>query len=194
MSLSHSPAIVRSGLVLHLDAANPKSYPGTGTVWTDLSGRGNDHTIINSVVHASGEFTINETNYFNRAAAITGTTAANTVVMWYKTTDTQELWVRGAGYLSASSGQNYYHSAVGSPVNYIDTVVQVNPTSFRNGQYHMWEAKNVDFTGWTFYNWFGYGAAWNMNGTVACITVYDRVLSANESAQNYEAYRGRYGI
>ena len=36
MSLSHSPLIVRDGLVLCLDAANKRSYPGTGTVWTDL--------------------------------------------------------------------------------------------------------------------------------------------------------------
>jgi hypothetical protein len=30
-----------------LDAANPKSYPGIGTTWTDLSGRGYDFTLIN---------------------------------------------------------------------------------------------------------------------------------------------------
>jgi len=30
------PSIVTDGLVLHLDAANPKSYPGTGTEWRDL--------------------------------------------------------------------------------------------------------------------------------------------------------------
>jgi hypothetical protein len=38
MSLSHSPSIVTNGLVFCLDAANSKSYPGTGTDWTDLSG------------------------------------------------------------------------------------------------------------------------------------------------------------
>jgi hypothetical protein len=32
--------IVRDGLVLLLDAANTKSYPGSGTVWTDLSRSG----------------------------------------------------------------------------------------------------------------------------------------------------------
>jgi hypothetical protein len=29
--------IVTNGLVLYLDAANTRSYPGTGTVWNDLS-------------------------------------------------------------------------------------------------------------------------------------------------------------
>ena len=37
MGLGHGAGIVRSGLALYLDAANKKSYPGTGTVWTDLS-------------------------------------------------------------------------------------------------------------------------------------------------------------
>ena len=45
MGLFHSASIVRSGLVLHLDAANPKSYPGTGAAWNDLSGNGNNGTL-----------------------------------------------------------------------------------------------------------------------------------------------------
>jgi len=40
--------IVRDGLVLLLDAANTKSYPGSGTVWTDLSRSGNNGTLTNS--------------------------------------------------------------------------------------------------------------------------------------------------
>jgi hypothetical protein len=38
MSFHHSPKIVTDGLVLCLDAANKKSYSGSGTVWKDLSG------------------------------------------------------------------------------------------------------------------------------------------------------------
>lgn len=40
MALAHYPQIIRNGLVLCLDAANSKSYPGTGTTWSDLSGNG----------------------------------------------------------------------------------------------------------------------------------------------------------
>jgi hypothetical protein len=32
-----TPRMVTDGLVLYIDAANTKSYPGSGTVWTDLS-------------------------------------------------------------------------------------------------------------------------------------------------------------
>jgi hypothetical protein len=41
--------IVTNGLVLLLDAGNPASYPGSGTTWTDLSGFGNNGTLVNGV-------------------------------------------------------------------------------------------------------------------------------------------------
>ena len=47
MGLHHSPNIITNGLVLLLDAANTKSYPGSGTTWTDLSGNGNNGTNTN---------------------------------------------------------------------------------------------------------------------------------------------------
>ena len=52
--LAHSPRIVTDGLVLCLDAGNTKSYPGSGTTWTDLSGNGNNGTLTNGVGYNSG--------------------------------------------------------------------------------------------------------------------------------------------
>jgi hypothetical protein len=37
MGFHRGPNIVRDGLVLALDAASPRSYPGSGTTWYDLS-------------------------------------------------------------------------------------------------------------------------------------------------------------
>lgn len=37
------PPIVTEGLVLHLDAGNPYSYPGTGTTWTSIAGTATNH-------------------------------------------------------------------------------------------------------------------------------------------------------
>jgi hypothetical protein len=47
MAFNYSPKIIQDGLVLYLDAANTKSYPTTGTTWTDLSRSGNNGTLIN---------------------------------------------------------------------------------------------------------------------------------------------------
>jgi hypothetical protein len=41
------PNIITNGLVLSLDAANNKSYPGSGTTWSDLSGNNNNGTLTN---------------------------------------------------------------------------------------------------------------------------------------------------
>ena len=48
MSVYGGPDIITDGLVLHLDAANRKSYPGSGSTWYDLSGNAYDGTIRNS--------------------------------------------------------------------------------------------------------------------------------------------------
>jgi hypothetical protein len=39
MGVGYSPKIVTDGLVLCLDAANRKSYSGSGTVWNELSNK-----------------------------------------------------------------------------------------------------------------------------------------------------------
>jgi hypothetical protein len=53
MALQHSPSIVTSGLVLCLDAANPRSYPGSGTKWFDVTGNGNTGTLTNGPTYNS---------------------------------------------------------------------------------------------------------------------------------------------
>jgi hypothetical protein len=53
MSLGHGASIVTNGLVLCLDAANTKSYPGSGTTWSDLSGFNNTGTLVNGATYSS---------------------------------------------------------------------------------------------------------------------------------------------
>jgi len=48
------PNIVTNGLVLNLDAAFTPSYPKNGTTWRDLSGNGNNGTLINGPTFNSG--------------------------------------------------------------------------------------------------------------------------------------------
>jgi hypothetical protein len=51
---ANGPKIVTDGLVLCLDAANRKSYPGSGSTWYDLSGNGNNGNIENGVIISNG--------------------------------------------------------------------------------------------------------------------------------------------
>lgn len=59
--------VVTDSLVLYLDTAILASYPGTGTVWTDLSGSGNDLTLTNSptfLTSDGGYLLFNGTNQY----------------------------------------------------------------------------------------------------------------------------------
>ncbi len=67
MAIAYNPRTVTDGLVLALDAGNRKSYPGSGTTWTDLSGRGNNGTLVNGVGYSgsnSGVLTLDGANDF----------------------------------------------------------------------------------------------------------------------------------
>ena len=49
MAFFRGPNIVTDGLILALDAASPKSYPGSGTTWYDLTTNSLDATLYNGV-------------------------------------------------------------------------------------------------------------------------------------------------
>lgn len=46
MAIYRGPKTINRGLILHLDAANPKSYPGSGTAWKDMVS-GTDASLVN---------------------------------------------------------------------------------------------------------------------------------------------------
>jgi len=47
MSIEAPIKTISNGLLLNLDAANNKSYPGSGTTWFDLTGNNNSGSLIN---------------------------------------------------------------------------------------------------------------------------------------------------
>jgi hypothetical protein len=47
MATLYSPKIVTNGLVMYLDAGNNRSYPGSGTSWSDLSRNNNSGSLLN---------------------------------------------------------------------------------------------------------------------------------------------------
>jgi hypothetical protein len=61
-TLSGGPNITTENLVLYLDATNPKSYPGNGNTWFDISGHENHFTLFNnpSLIDGTLAFTTNE--------------------------------------------------------------------------------------------------------------------------------------
>ena len=56
MAINYNPTTVSDGLVLALDAANTRSYGGSGTTWTDISYRGNNGTLTNGPAYTTVGF------------------------------------------------------------------------------------------------------------------------------------------
>jgi hypothetical protein len=116
------PDVSENGLVLALDAGNTKSYPGSGTNWTNLSGNGNNGTLVSGVGYTSGnsgslvfdgvdDYSILNTNIF------TNTLPNFTISVWYRSTI--------GGILIG----NHYHNSTWESVWFSTTLFIVNGAS-----------------------------------------------------------------
>ena len=102
MAIYDNPKIVTDGLILCLDAGNRKSYPGSGTAWSDLSGRGNNGTLTNGPLFDSdrgGCIDLDGTNDYVNLPASSELTTLNgndvTICSWF--------YLRGGGLLFATA-------------------------------------------------------------------------------------------
>jgi hypothetical protein len=88
MAINAGPKIVEDGLVFCVDAANPRSYPGAGTTWTDLTANKNNGTLTNM---SSSNFSSSNGGILN----FDGTNDSITVSAWINKditkTDNQEI-------------------------------------------------------------------------------------------------------
>lgn len=224
MAVYAGPDIVEDGLVLFLDAANPRSYPRSGTTWFDLSGLGNHGTLQNgasfNINIAQGSIVFDGTNDF-----VNGSFSCN------KTFYSLDWWEYP---LTASNYNNYiqfdpadadgwgsflFHYGVG-PAVFVGTstssrmIIVSNIVDLNQWQHYAWTfnngaariyrngnliqsstlslSTNSTFTGW---NISRPGSGQQINGYVSNFRVYsNKVLSAFEVLQNYNALRGRFNI
>ena len=208
MALQHSPRIVTNGLLLALDPSNRKSYPGTGATISDLSGNAYNFTLQGNAVFSSDG---NGSIFLDGSAdgiQLTDNSALQssvTLVQWLKTNDTTGLMLSGlpvgsgGGYYVGAyyPGQGFYNGSAGSPTFFIDTAATSNPATpinFLDNNWHMWEAKGINFASWTTtWNFLGYSGGYEIAGYVGVILMYNRSLTAAESLQNYYALKSRYG-
>lgn len=71
MSISYNPSVINAGLVMLYDSGNPRSYPGTGTLWRDLGLNGLSGTIYNGPNYSNGIITYDGVDdYVNTACDI----------------------------------------------------------------------------------------------------------------------------
>jgi hypothetical protein len=104
MSVAGGPDLIQNGLVLCLDAANPKSYPRSGSIWRDLNNNKNgiltNGAIFNSdkggsIVFDGLDDYVNMSNFTNPYAETIIVFARSATTNWSQT-----------GWISSSRRQN----------------------------------------------------------------------------------------
>jgi|688.fasta_scaffold01731_8 hypothetical protein len=215
MALQHNPSIVTSGLIACFDPANPRTYSGSGTTIYDASGNGYTGTLVNGVTYTTSNgglfvldgtddyidipINLSTTNYtimgVSRYIGATGRNRTfsaknNNWLMghWSGTTENHyaEGWVTAVGAGPGDNNWRIYAASgniSGDSYNfYVNGVLNTGPSTggsagpngFAIGSY----AGSSEFS----------------NAQIGFMLVYNTVLTAAQIAQNFNAYRGRYGI
>jgi hypothetical protein len=221
MGLNHSPSLVTSGLVLALDAANQKSYPGSGTTWNDLSGLGNTGT-LGSQTYNSANGTLTFTGTQRVDTTTTFTIIEGTFLAWIKRNGTQTdytgiLFSRAgaATGMDFTTSQNlgYHWNDTFSTYGWISgliipdstwcmVAITVNSTT---GTAYLCQSSGittaVNAVSHSLVSVFkltvGQDTASSLRcfiGDIGPVMFYNRALTSNEITQNFNAQRGRFGI
>ena len=216
MGCSAGPSVA-SAPALYLDAGNAKSYPGSGTTWTDLSGNGNHGTLVNVPTYSSasvGSIVFDGVNDYVNAPVTK--TASVTFSCWAKTqANLITPMLFNAGPNLVGPDLVFYAGMVSWNIwdGASNTFGQI-PASASNGMWHHYAIVNdATSTAKLYYDNILYGSAayrnasvynnltiggnvsdYMWNGSISGFSVYNRALSAAEVQQNFNALRGRYGV
>jgi hypothetical protein len=221
---SHSAAIVTDGLILHLDAGDSTSYPGSGATWYDISGNAKHATLINSPVYSSANggiltFTAASSQYAE-GPYVGSSLSQWSMCVWAKVNANIALY---ASFFSDiyTSQINYTFHGAGS-----GTQMQAG---YYNGSWRLTSAYSPSIGSW--YNFVvtfdgttlrmivnntivatatpggassaggsGYRVArrWDVgtyiDADIPIAMLYNRVLTADEITTNYNSRKSRYGL
>jgi hypothetical protein len=235
------PTIITDGLVLYLDAGNTASYPGSGTTWTDLSGNGNNGTLVNGPTFSSansGNIVFDGTDDYADLVNNSNTLFSNSQSHSFS------LWLRKNGNNSGNFAYIYdRYGTYRTPGLLFDLNTNTLVVEWRTSTNAAWTFLSsglaVDTNIWNFVtvtinapgtgqtktiNVYLYkstglntatmtsGTDWNadtngpfslgvsisngtyFNGAIAQVLTYNKVLSASEVSQNYNALKSRFGL
>ena len=214
MGVGYNPRIVTDGLVLCLDAANKRSYPGSGTTWTDRSANGHDGTLTNMdatnfSADNGGVFTFDGSNESVDCGNPGWSASYLTVTAWiYITTGSRYQ------HIVDSSGNTWHLAILNSNRPYFATSAGYHTGApvLDNNKWYMLTGRarssghdiiintsigqtitsNVQPTtnNLKIGHWQNGGRFFA--GKIANTLIYNRALTAKEILQNYEATKGRY--
>lgn len=221
MAINYNPKIVTDGLIFYVDAANPKSYPGTGSAWNDLSENKNHVTLFGSPVFNSAQkwFEFDGVDDYGSFLGLTLSRTSSAFSVWFTVgvNHTGNYGNRGLILANVSTGGKYNNLFA------IQSSVAISGETLTNEEYFTygevlqtgWNNVTVSFensiaktyvngvlsvtsnnlTDDVSFNSISLGdATANYQGNISMVSMYNRTLSSTEVLQNFNASRGRYGL
>jgi hypothetical protein len=215
-----APNIITDGLVLYLDAANTKSYPGSGTTWTDIAAENNGILTNGPTFDPSngGSIVFDGVNDSSNIPCNFSNLTGLTINIWYHSNTSNStaltrasvssfiLHFKGAGFYlidTAGTVSNYLRwdpAPIGMKWEMLTgTWDGLTMKLYING---IKQTNELPFTGTGILRsltninlgyYFNTSQPWT-NGKIANFQLYNRSLSATEIQQNYNATKTRYGL
>jgi hypothetical protein len=222
MSASANPDIVDDGLVLCLDAGDPKSYAGSGATWNDRSGNEGDATLYNSptfTTNNGGSLNFDGGNNWGKTSSTTIlNSSAYTKIAWFRPQGITRNIISGGGSSQHAFWMGNTNHTLYAGHNGSWYIVSYRPNA-SGDMVDEWWCGAVTFnstTGWVLYmngiqvdtnsstttntgngiiRIGAYNDADNLfNGDINIVQVYNRVLTADEILQNFNAQKGRFDL
>ena len=220
MGLGHSPRILTDGLIFYLDAANARSYAGTGLTAFDLTNSSFSGSLVNGIgftASNNGAFTFDGSNdyiTFQPNSIFEFGTGNFTVLAWHKkpnSTDSTIISIddgNGGGIiLYTVIDGSLYHYVAGQ---WSDGTINVSDNTWKQValvrssgicQPYVNTMPDQSFAAYGSVATSGrsltlgkIASAYYHNGSISQILIYNRALSAAEIRQLYNATKGRYGL
>lgn len=223
MAQNYGPRIVLDGLVLALDAADKRSYSGSGSVWYDISGFANHCNLANTPGHYGSYFTFNGSSNYGVVTSNSGSldfSEEQTVMIVMRHTYTSG---RKNPWNQAYGGYGTWTHEEGVYINYffgdsgVDNVPYsaISSTTTSTGVWNvMCVTRGTDQCRWykngaltgTLSNPYGgipytttsitigNGYAGYWEGDMACVLAYRTALTDGQVLQNFNALRRRFNL
>jgi hypothetical protein len=214
------PTIVAAGLLFHVDASNPDSYPGTGTTWFDLSGSRNGTFVNNPTfsTESGGTLVFNGSNQVDFGLPPVTGNSSWSFGLWLKPTTSNGGTPFFMGNTSTSQAMLTFWGGSSNPRvrmgrwgGDVLTPTLNHPQNVWTYVSYTWDGSTLrsytnnlasgtasGFGGFNIANSFmSIGSAngnQNFFGLISEVHVYNRALPIVEIEENFNVTKGRFGL
>lgn len=214
--------VAENGLIMHLDAGNTNSYPGTGTTWFDLSDTNSNGTLVNGPTfnnNNGGYISFDGNNDYVGITDNLGNPSQFTVEFWLYPTDIASHYsqifnapssgsrciiLETAGQISfrIPGGNGVYAGGPGTGTRFLVntwghcacTYDQSNRRIYNNTELRLTYSEPGVSVNFGSPRIFTGSSTYGYQGRMPIFRIYNRALSETEIRDNFLAQKSRFGL